>query len=448
MNKTVLLIMVLSLFIVGCEDGLKLQPKHKVTLVFTTFLKMDEFETLIADPVEKHFPGIKLKYEAGPPSPSIAEQWPVSAAGDIRHTMVGAGSARGWDVDYIPTAIPEMSSYTEFPAENLTPYIQKYQFDIGSIDPGLWNRAESLQVNGELSVLPYSKRLYALYYNKAVFKKYGVEYPIDGMTWDDVVELVRKLPSEVRYELSSYDAWVNMAYQLGISWIAHSISLEEAKTQWMEIIRLYEELAGLPKSSQWSPPRDTSYFTQYLTSYKQDEVALSTSSWWYMTMLNDKQRYFALQEAVKAGVDMDVVTYPEFANSPYQFPDRIEQALQMNAKSTHKEEAFQVMSYLLSDEHQLRNAKLGIGPVLDNPVIQVSFAAEIPGLQHRNMPAYFPKSNVHTSTKGQLVDQVKVLDRSINSIYAVFQDILAHKVDEETAAKRILESYKLFIIEE
>lgn len=40
---------------------------------------------------------------------------------------------------------------------------------------------------------PVVNNTMSLYYNKDLFDKFGVSYPKDGMTWDEVLELNRQL---------------------------------------------------------------------------------------------------------------------------------------------------------------------------------------------------------------------------------------------------------------
>jgi multiple sugar transport system substrate-binding protein len=55
----------------------------------------------------------------------------------------------------------------------------------GVLDPGQWE--------GQQWLLPKDFSPMAVYYNKALFDEYGVEYPQDGWTWDDLVETAKSL---------------------------------------------------------------------------------------------------------------------------------------------------------------------------------------------------------------------------------------------------------------
>jgi len=412
------------------------QPKvdeNKVHLVFSTFLKEEVFNSQIKQPVEAKFPEIELRYDW---ENSFITEGLSNAReiGDIRHSLVRDSTM---DVDYIP----DFPGSGFFDAEDLTPYIESNQLDISHINRKIWNHAESLQTHGELAILPYSRKLLAMYYNKQIFDKYGVEYPRDGMTWNEVLALARQLPSGVRLDLS-INAWINLVYQLGIDWQDHTGNLQGIREKWMRIVALYEEVAGLPGYRYWQFPMSASDRDNgYMNNFEHNEIAMSISPYWYITSRNNyRDRRFILQDAVQAGIDMDVVTYPVFADYPNQQPVRIEQALQLNADSTHKEEAFRVMAYLLSGEHQLSISKQGVGSVLDNADVKESFAAAVPEVQDRNVMAYFPPSRTDNLKKGQLLEAYEVRNK-INGISLIFTYILMHRIDAENAIEQIMEYY-------
>jgi multiple sugar transport system substrate-binding protein len=45
----------------------------------------------------------------------------------------------------------------------------------------------------KIFALPMTLGYYVMYYNNNIFDKFGVSYPKDGMTWDDVAALAKKV---------------------------------------------------------------------------------------------------------------------------------------------------------------------------------------------------------------------------------------------------------------
>lgn len=71
--------------------------------------------------------------------------------------------------------------------------IEKHDFDLDRIQPGIVSRIRSYALDQELYAFPYDPDFLALVYNKDIFDIFGVEYPTDGMTWDEVLKLARQL---------------------------------------------------------------------------------------------------------------------------------------------------------------------------------------------------------------------------------------------------------------
>lgn len=83
----------------------------------------------------------------------------------------------------------------ELGLQNLDPLIKRDDFDIGGIHEGLVREVRD-QGNGELVGLPQTFLAEALFYNKSLFDQYGVDYPVDGMTWKEIGDLARRFPQE------------------------------------------------------------------------------------------------------------------------------------------------------------------------------------------------------------------------------------------------------------
>ncbi|MGD2041542.1 MAG: sugar ABC transporter substrate-binding protein [Anaerolineae bacterium] len=58
----------------------------------------------------------------------------------------------------------------------------------GVLEPGQWE--------GQQWLMPKDFTPLGVYYNKAIFDEYGVEYPQDGWTWDDMLEIAQALTKD------------------------------------------------------------------------------------------------------------------------------------------------------------------------------------------------------------------------------------------------------------
>jgi multiple sugar transport system substrate-binding protein len=74
--------------------------------------------------------------------------------------------------------------------EDLTPYIQKSNYDLKDYWPAL---LESASYQGKVYGFPRDIETNVIYYNKAIFDEAGVPYPKDDWTWDDFLAAAKKL---------------------------------------------------------------------------------------------------------------------------------------------------------------------------------------------------------------------------------------------------------------
>jgi multiple sugar transport system substrate-binding protein len=96
-----------------------------------------------------------------------------------------------------PKEIPDVLFLSPIPdyaatgvLEDLTPYIQKNNYNLNDYWPNL---LESAKYQDKVYGLPRDSGLEVLYYNKAIFDEAKVAYPTDNWTWDDFLAAAKKL---------------------------------------------------------------------------------------------------------------------------------------------------------------------------------------------------------------------------------------------------------------
>ncbi len=118
---------------------------------------------------------------------------------------------------------------------------------------GVWDLYSS---DGHQYALPKDHDTIALLYNKAIFDKYGVDYPTDDWTWDDVVAAATKITEAGKddgvygYAINTsnnQDGWYNIVYDYGAQVITDdhkgtTIGSDEGKAA-MEKMRQILEVA-------------------------------------------------------------------------------------------------------------------------------------------------------------------------------------------------------------
>jgi multiple sugar transport system substrate-binding protein len=131
----------------------------------------------------------------------IADKWTESSGVKVKievvdwdnyWTLLSAGAQGGEMPDVFWTHSNTVQMYMENDLLlKLNDYIEKEKIDMSKYYDGivkLYTRAD-----GNIYALPKDHDTIALLYNKAIFDQYGVEYPTDNWTWEDMYEAAKKI---------------------------------------------------------------------------------------------------------------------------------------------------------------------------------------------------------------------------------------------------------------
>ena len=197
----------------------------------------------------------------------IADEWTEESGVKVKinvvdwdnyWTLLEAGASGGQmpDVFWMHSNTAQMYMENDL-LLNLDDYIAKDDaIDLANYYEGvveLYNRDD----NGSQYALPKDHDTIALLYNKAIFDKYGVEYPTDDWTWEDVRDAAAKITEAGKadgvygYAINTsnhQDGWYNIIYDYGGQVITDdhkgtTIGSDEAKAG-MEMLRQILEVAA------------------------------------------------------------------------------------------------------------------------------------------------------------------------------------------------------------
>ncbi|SDF88152.1 multiple sugar transport system substrate-binding protein [Fontibacillus panacisegetis] len=92
-----------------------------------------------------------------------------------------------------------LDQYMQLTEENrlydLSTLLANDDFDLEGIHPEIVAAFREMG-KGKLYGLPPNFQSQALYYNKDLFDRYGIPYPQDRMTWEEVIQLAKRFPAE------------------------------------------------------------------------------------------------------------------------------------------------------------------------------------------------------------------------------------------------------------
>lgn len=266
---------------------------------------------------------------------------------------------------------------------DMTELIEKHGFDLNRLQPTMLERARNFG-NGAIVTLPFERGVHAMYYNKDIFDKFAVDYPRDDMTWSEVIELAKKVTGEidgVKYRGLDLDV-PNMAFsQLSTNYADPETGdpLYTKEPAFQRYYDLMHEVWSIPGNLYGDDPASLiqSFGGKFVLEQNVAMVPLWNLTGWLASIEQE------------TGMRWDMVTYPVWDDLPGVDPVAQGPVIGVSAASEHKDEAFQVIAFILSDEYQLRRSREGKPSVLNSEAVNSQFAADNPLLQDKNLQAFF-----------------------------------------------------------
>jgi multiple sugar transport system substrate-binding protein len=326
----------------------------------------EELQKFIIGPVSKKYPYITVQ--------------PVTRGKDMNAQSLTLG---GNEVDLLSIQTgPVMGQFRALKLlEDLTPFIKKDKVNLDKYDPDYLDVIRSESDGKGLYGLPYSTTLWSMVYNKDIFDKFGVAYPKDEMTWDDVYELAKKVTRNdggIQYYGVDYQTLQVLAEPL-------SIVVVDPKTEraainspaWIKVFNFAKKLNDIPGN-------ELTIVTAAKTNdrfVKDRNVAMFASP---------NFNSFISGASLVPGLNWDMVQYPSFAEKPNtRGMVKVDPMLAIPVNSRYKDDAMKVIDLVTSDDVQLSLAKSGGVPVLKNPELKKEFGADIPSMKGKNIAGAF-----------------------------------------------------------
>jgi len=329
-----------------------------VTLKLFTHQPMtaDDFRLLIAEPVKKKYPYITVEL--------------------LEHnaTMLENAVASKEQIDLITIWNGNMNPNKGLGLfEDITPLAKSEQFDLARFDPDALRTLRTLGDNGELYGLPYNMQFNALYYNKDLFDKFGAAYPQDGMTWDDVVQLAKRLTridGGIQYSGLGMDSWTRPVYPL-------SLIPVDARTNAAAVnSEPYRKAFTLGKMIYSIPGNAPNFSTNEFIKERKQAMLASVN---LLDLLSKTE-----------GLNWDIAQFPSYKESPDVFGMYDLHVIAITSMSRHKQAAMKALEVLFSDDNQkISTRKTGRVPLLTNPDIRKEFGADNPALKDKKLNSIF-----------------------------------------------------------
>ncbi len=332
-----------------------------------------EFKKYFEEPIAKKFPNISVKWVD---FPEDVELEPLITQGSVPDIIIASTAAA-------------TSTYKDLDLpEDLTELIKTHDFDLNRLKPVVRDAIQTYSGEGQFSVLPLSINLPILYYNKDIFDKFGVPYPSDEpATWDEIIDLSKQLTKDdggVHYTGIDFAGTTDISSQLDATILdPQTAKPDVTNDKWVKLFNVWKELYDIPG---------------YVDAEKRYEYANDDDIFFVDKTLailphNVAQVVPPLQELYdkNGSVDLnwDIAPYPAFEEAKGTNKVVNVHSMLLTKSSKHKDEAFDVMAYILSDEVQGIMARNGRVPAIVNDEIQKEFGADVPVLQGKKVENLF-----------------------------------------------------------
>jgi multiple sugar transport system substrate-binding protein len=366
-TRAVICLLLPCIFVIGCsnvkEAAQKPEEKIKEPITLTIFNGQPgalNFDNLgITDAIKKKFPNVTLNI--------ILRD---AKTQDYKDLIV-AGA--------LPDIIYESASFTtERIIQNgfqydLQDLVKKNNFKLQQFEPNVLAQTQNASSEGKLYGFPFTMNRYALYYNKDIFDKFAVPYPKDRMTWDEIYNLAVKTTHEdqgtayIGFESTANNMMLNN--QLSLAPLDTKEDKAAVNTDGWKILfenlkRFYEIPGNNPMSA---------------SDVSKGNIAMALES--HPLMVGWAK--------ANPSLNWDIVSLPSLKERPNMGLKPATLALFIAQTSKYKDEAFQVVSYLVSEEVQMMLSKQGVGTPLATSTVKKAFGQDLPEMKGKNTGAFY-----------------------------------------------------------
>jgi multiple sugar transport system substrate-binding protein len=324
-----------------------------------------EFAQLWQEPVKKKYPNITLEMVRQDKDHTLPAMIAAQEVPDLLYTNTNTITQRILD--------PGL-------ATDLVPYIKKFNFDLNRLDPTIAESVKSYGSKGEIYGIPFTLVNSALWYNKDIFDKFGVGYPKDGMTWEDTYQLATKVTRNSSgvdyYGLQPFDVIWHLASQLSIP-VTDKSDKAVISDKWGDVFRYAMKVFEIPGNK----PKT---FAGGINRFTGDQNTAMFTFW-----VGNMIAKFSEMESKGLSMNWDVAQLPFFPESKNMNMQTEFHQFFLTSTGKHKDQAFQVIQVLTTDEVQTHASKMGRVTVLKNPDIDKVYASDLPWVKGKNLQSIF-----------------------------------------------------------
>lgn len=291
--------------------------------------------------------------------------------------------AQGVSIDLIKVSGPSVYSLL---IENdlqgdISELIKKFNYNWNSLYPVIRETMQSYGDKGEIYGIPNGVASVALFYNKDIFDKFGLDYPNHDlpMTWDETYDLAKNL---TRKEGDIQYSGLQVGY-------GHVFPVNQFSQGYIDP----QTNRSLFAHDNWRKLFEN--FTRVHEISGNDFNGNSHQAFWDdgTVAMNAAQSGGSWSMTATTPINWDVAELPRFKELPDTGPGMQLPFYAVAKTSKHLEQAFLAAAYIGSEEFQIEFAKEGYMPPLKIEKLFDVFGSNVPELAGKNLKAAVPLEN-------------------------------------------------------
>lgn len=373
----------------------------ELTFYTTSSFDNETFMSMIGSPIVRKYPHITPKL-----IPSSVPLKEVIATGGQLDVFFGSVAAT-------PTSL--IDNGLQYDISSL---IQANKYDLSRLEQSLIAIQKQF-ANGGIYGLPWSAGALTLYYNRDLFNKFGVPYPEDGMSWDEVYDITRKMS---RMEGDTKYLGMVFGHRTVLSLNTLSASLIDGKTNkgklteepFKNVFKTLADFLSIPNNGVHDGANNNAFSGLNLFQKEQRAAMMLSLSTFGTSSLKDS-------------VNWDVVTYPYFKEKPNVGPQSYPNYLYVTSTSKHKEAAFKAIAEITTDESQRHISRQGRFPVTLSAMKE--YGQDLPYMKDKNLKGFLP------ATFAAPAGVSKFDDIALGALTSAFTAVVANNADINTVLR-------------
>ncbi|RKN76007.1 ABC transporter substrate-binding protein [Paenibacillus ginsengarvi] len=345
-------------------DGSAAAGKQAVPVQLKLFLASkssmlpEELKATYEEPIQRKYPHISLEF--------------------INNDKgIDAFMATGTKADIVIGSFNVLSSIKPYGLfGDMTDLVQKNKYDTSRFEQSYLDAITGMG-DGKLPGFPFYDLRLALYYNKDLFNKFGVPYPKDRMTWEQVYDIAKRLTRE--------DGGVQYRGFAGgpsnlVAVNQFSLGFVDPKTNQANF-----------RQDTWKTFMDTLVPLYTLPGYGATKKLLAVADQSNL-FYNEKTAAMHVafnngaQLANKSNLSWDLVSLPEMKGAPGTGSQPYPVYLTLSSNSEHRDDAFLAITQLVSDEVLMdRSANQAFLSPLKNAAIKAAYGKNVSDWTGKNI---------------------------------------------------------------